>query len=117
MPREAFRPRLRAAFTEHGPRISRDERKGAAGRKPWDEVIIFKALVIQALYNLSDEQYQMRNGLSFMRFLGLGVEDRVPDATTLVAVSRGVGQKPVPSPVFCSATVSSPDCTPTVGRP
>ena len=56
IPWEAFRPRLRAAFTEHGPRISRDERKSAAGRKPWDEVIIFKALVIQALYNLSDEQ-------------------------------------------------------------
>ena len=85
IPWEAFRPRLRAAFTEHGPRISRDERKSAAGRKPWDEVIIFKALVIQALYNLSDEQaeYQVRDRLSFMRFLGLGIEDRVPDATTL----------------------------------
>src|SRR5215469_15569707 len=48
-------------------------------------IFIFKALVIQALYNLSDEQaeYQVRDRLSFMRFLGLGIEDRVPDATTL----------------------------------
>jgi hypothetical protein len=48
-------------------------------------VVVFKALVVQALYNLSDEQteYQLRDRLSFMRFLGLGLEDRVPDATTL----------------------------------
>src|SRR3954453_8827930 len=61
-----------------------EERKTAAGRKPWDEIIIFKMLVLQALYNLSDDQveYQIRDRLSFMRFLGLGLEDRVPDATT-----------------------------------
>src|SRR4051812_32450374 len=45
----------------------------------------FKALVLQALYNLSDDQieYQIRDRLSFMRFLGLGLEDRVPDAKTV----------------------------------
>ena len=61
------------------------ERKSPAGRKPWDEIVIFKALVLQALYNLSDDQieYQIRDRLSFMRFLGLGVEDRVPDAKTV----------------------------------
>jgi transposase, IS5 family len=48
-------------------------------------VVIFKALVLQALYNLSDDQaeYQLRDRLSFMRFLGLGLEDAVPDAKTL----------------------------------
>ena len=47
--------------------------------------MIFKALVLQALYNLSDDQaeYQLRDRLSFMRFLGLGLEDAVPDAKTL----------------------------------
>jgi len=47
--------------------------------------VIFKALVLQALYNLSDDQaeYQLRDRLSFMRFLGLGIEDAVPDAKTL----------------------------------
>src|SRR6202035_1002785 len=51
--------------------------KSLAGRKPWDEVIIFKSLVLQALYNLSDDQaeYQLRDRLSFMRFLGLELED------------------------------------------
>src|SRR5215207_3732553 len=42
-------------------------------------------LVLQALDNLSDDQieYQIRDRLSFMRFLGLGLADRVPDATTV----------------------------------
>ena len=46
---------------------------------------MFKALVLCELYNLSDEQfeYQVRDRLSFMRFLGLGLEDPVPDATTV----------------------------------
>ncbi len=85
VPWETFREKLQAALTDHGLRTPASARKSAAGRKPWDEVVIFKALVVQALYNLSDEQmeYQLRDRLSFMRFLGLGIEDRVPDATTL----------------------------------
>ena len=55
--------------------------------------MIFKALVLQALYNLSDDQaeYQLRDRFSFMRFLGLGLEDAVPDAKIL-ALSRGAGE-------------------------
>src|SRR5678809_114143 len=47
--------------------------------------MMFKVLVLQTLYNLADEQveYQVRDRLSFMRFLGLGLEDTVPDATTV----------------------------------
>ena len=42
-------------------------------------------LVLQALHNLSDEQaeYQVRDRFSFTRFLRLGIEDSIPDATTL----------------------------------
>ncbi len=85
VPWETFRPLLHAALSAHGLRTPAAQRKSAAGRKPWDEVVIFKALVVQALYSLSDEQmeFQPRDRLSFMRFLGLGIEDRVPDATTL----------------------------------
>src|SRR5467141_3464048 len=83
VPFESFRPKLQ----------SEAERKNSAGRKPWDEVVIFKALVLQALYNLSDDQaeYQLRDRLSFMRFLGLGrgCGSRRQD---LVALSRGAGE-------------------------
>ncbi len=39
-----------------------------------DVVLMFKTLVPSARYNLSDDQieYQVRDRLSFMRFLGLG---------------------------------------------
>ena len=46
---------------------------------------MFRMLVLQALNNLSDEQveYQVHDRLSFSRFLGLAIEDSIPDATTL----------------------------------
>ena len=80
VPWEDFRPRLEAVW-----RKPTEERKSSAGRKPWDAVVMFKAIVLCALYNLSDDQveYQLRDRLSFMRFLGLGLEDRVPDAKTV----------------------------------
>jgi IS5 family transposase len=74
---ERFRPLLE---------VVRDkERKSSAGRKPFDVVLIFKVLILQSLYNLSDEQteFQIRDRLSFMRFLGLSLGDEVPDAKTI----------------------------------
>jgi transposase len=55
------------------------------GRPPFDPVMMFKILVIQATNNLSDErtEYLINDRLSFMRFLGLGLSDRVPDARTI----------------------------------
>lgn len=62
-----------------------EDRKSSAGRKPIDALVLFRMLVLQSLYNLSDEQveYQVRDRLSFTRFLGLGFENRIPDGTTL----------------------------------
>lgn len=80
VPWEDFRVRLEAAW-----RKPPEERKSNAGCKPWDAVVMFKAIVLCALYNLSDDQveYQIRDRLSFVRFLGLGLEDKVPDAKTV----------------------------------
>ncbi len=66
-------------------KVREKERKDNSGRRPWDEVLMFKVLVLQSLYNLSDDQteYQIRDRISFMGFLGLGLGDRVPDAKTL----------------------------------
>ena len=46
---------------------------------------MFKILVLQALYNFSDDQteYQIRDRLSFMWFLGLDLDQRIPDAKTI----------------------------------
>ena len=80
VPFENFRADLKAIW-----RTPLEQRKSNAGRPPLDEVLMFKVLTLQQLYNLSDEQieYQIRDRLSFMRFLDLGVEDRVPDAKTV----------------------------------
>ena len=58
---------------------------GKGGRPPFDPVMMFKILVLQALYSLSDEatEFQIKDRLSFQRFLGLGLDGRVPDATTV----------------------------------
>lgn len=80
VPRDEFRPLLERIW-----RKPDEDRKSRAGRKPMDAVLMFKTLVLSALYNLSDDQieYQVRDRLSFMRFLGLGLGDRVPDAKTV----------------------------------
>ncbi len=73
---ELFRPELEAALGRG------DRAKG--GRPPYDPVLMFRILVLQTLYTLSDDQleYQLRDRLSFMRFAGLALHDAVPDAKT-----------------------------------
>ncbi|KKN63304.1 hypothetical protein LCGC14_0503100 [marine sediment metagenome] len=55
------------------------------GRPPYDPMLMFKVLILQALYKLSDDQaeFQIQDRLSFMRFLGLGIAEKVPDAKTI----------------------------------
>lgn len=73
---EAFRPALM--------KVREKERKSNAGAKPYDVVLMFKGLIIQSLYNLSDDELesQIWDRLTFMRFLGLAPGEKVPDAKT-----------------------------------
>ena len=77
VPWETFRKPLKKT-------LNRKDRS-AGGRPPFDDVLMFKVLVLQALYNLSDDQteYQIRDRLSFMRFLGIDMNGTVPDAKTI----------------------------------
>jgi transposase len=74
---EVFRTDLDAALARS------DRAKG--GRPPMDPVMMFKVLILQALYGLAGEQteFQVRDRLSFMRFLGFDLHGRVPDARTI----------------------------------
>jgi Transposase and inactivated derivatives, IS5 family len=74
---EMFRAILVGAFQK--------EHKGAGGRPPYDYIMLFKVLILQRIYNLSDDQTenQINDRMSFMRFLGLGLGDSVPDAKTV----------------------------------
>jgi IS5 family transposase len=74
---EMFRPELERAV----PRS--DSTKG--GRPAFDHVLMFKVLLLQAMHTLSDVRCEclIKDRLSFMRFLGLGLADPVPDANTI----------------------------------
>ena len=97
VPWEEFRPHLESVW-----RKPSNKRKSSAGRKPWDAVVMFKAIVLCALYNLSDDQveYQIRDRLSFVRFLGLGLEDKVPDAKTVWLYREQLAQADMIATVF-----------------
>jgi len=79
IPWEAFRPLHDKGYGYN------QERKVNAGRKRIDPLILFKMLVLQELFNLSDEEieFQVDDRLSFEEFVGLGVMNDIPDATTV----------------------------------
>ena len=74
---EMFRPIITNALT--------NTEKKCAGRPSYDFILLFKIIILQRLYNLSDDatEYQINDRLSFMRFLGLDISQTVPDAKTI----------------------------------
>jgi IS5 family transposase len=77
IPWEIFRAPLENAFHK--------EAKAPGGASHYDYVFMFKVLVIQKFYSLSDEQteYQIKDRLSFQKFLGLTLSDDIPDEKTI----------------------------------
>jgi transposase, IS5 family len=74
---EDFRPVIDQAFTVTDPSVG--------GRPPFDRVMMFKVLVLQRIYNLSDDntEYQILDRHSFCKFLGIESYAQVPDAKTI----------------------------------
>ena len=94
IPWAEFRPLLEKSL--------RRSKRPKGGRPPFDAVLMFKVLVLQALYNLSDDQteYQIRDRLSFMRFLGLDLHQRIPDAKTIWLFRETLAQAGVVERLF-----------------
>lgn len=65
--------------------LIKDTDKTKGGRPAYDVVLMFKILILQRYYNVSDDaiEYAILDRLSFMRFLGLGINAAVPDAKTI----------------------------------
>lgn len=59
--------------------------RSTGSRPPFDPVLKFRMLVVQAMHGLSlaQTEYLVKDRLSWMRFCGLGPGDGVPDANTL----------------------------------
>lgn len=66
-------------------KMVKNEKMVNAGPKPYDPLLMFKILVLQRYYNLGDHQieFQILDRLTFCRFLGLSLNDRVPDEKTV----------------------------------
>ena len=74
---EIFRPVMNTVFEK--------ETAAPGGRPPWDYVLMFKILLLQQWYTIADDltEYLINDRLSFQRFLGLSLGDKVPDAKTI----------------------------------
>jgi len=88
---ELFRPQLQSI-----------RKNDVVGRKGFDVVMMFKILILQALYNLSDDmmEYMIRDRLSFMRFLALAVTDKIPDAKTIWKYREQLTEANLIKPLF-----------------
>ena len=65
--------------------LARMRSQAGPGRPAYNPLLMFKALLLQALYGLSDAELEeaVSDRLSFRRFVGLALQDAVPDHTTL----------------------------------
>lgn len=100
---EIFRPLLTPVVSK--PKVS------ASGRKAFDPVFMFKILIIQRLYNLSDEQveFQINDRHSFQRFLGIKPNGKVPDFSTIWRFREALTEAEVVKPLFDAFTKTLED--------
>jgi IS5 family transposase len=59
--------------------------KSNTGRLPYDGLVLFKIELLRVWYNLSDGEVeeQVNDRISFSRFVGISMENEVPDSTTV----------------------------------
>lgn len=78
------------------------EPKGAGGRPPFDKLMMFKILILQKYYNLSDEQteFQINDRTSFKQFLGLKIGDTIPDEKTIWNFKEQLANKNLSEQLF-----------------
>jgi len=90
----------RAKLEESALTQDKDPSKG--GRPPTDVVLLWKMALLQDWYNISDDnvEYMVNDRLSFQRFMGLGLNDKVPDANTLWDFKEKLAQKETDKELF-----------------
>lgn len=93
---ELFRKPLEAHF------IDKDKDPGTGGRPSYDPVLMFRIMILQRFYNLGDDatEYAILDRLSFMRFSGLTLSDRVPDSKTVRHFKNSLAQAGIVEQLF-----------------
>jgi len=74
---KVFEPIIKKALSK--------DRRSQAGRKSYNPLLMFKVLILQSLYNMSDDAAEdiIDDRLTFRRFVGLEDSQKSPDATTI----------------------------------
>jgi len=95
---ELFRPNLEKGFDKPA--------KGPGGRPPFDLIFMFKILIVQRAYNISDAdaEFWIKDRLSVQNFLGITLADGVPDEKTIWAFRNTLSQAGVVEPLFDTFT-------------
>jgi IS5 family transposase len=80
--------------------IRKDKSRG--GRPAYDVVMMFKIVMLQQWYGLSDMgiEYQINDRVSFCRFLGLEFGDKVPDGNTIWDFKEALKKQEVDRKLF-----------------
>jgi hypothetical protein len=96
---------LAAETDEAAPRPGRER----GGRPPFPTELMVRVLVVQQLYNLSDEQmeFQLLDRLSFQRFVGLRQSSQAPDRTTIWTFKERLIKAGAAERIFDAVTGSS----------
>lgn len=93
VPWEIFRPLLQKVYIKA---------EGQAGRPPFDPVVMFKLIILQRLFDLSDEQMEIEihDRLSFAKFLGFDLGNDVPDRNTIWGFKERLKEKGLVKKLF-----------------
>lgn len=72
-------------WNRFGYRLCKIQGRSGLGRPSYDSVQMFKVLALQNLYGLSDPDMEemLYDRLSFRRFCGFSLSDKIPDETTI----------------------------------
>ena len=93
---ESFRAMIEDAVRNK----DKDPRKG--GRPPFDAILMWKITLLQEWYGISNDsvEYMINDRLSFQRFLGLELNDKVPDANTIWDFKEALADKGTDKTLF-----------------
>jgi IS5 family transposase len=94
VPWESFRPELAG--------VHEKQEASGVGAPAYDVILMFKILILQAIYGLGEYQLQAQicDRLSFRDFLDLAMSDRVPDATTIWLFREKLVKKELEATLF-----------------
>lgn len=100
---------LAESIDHAAPRPSRQR----GGRPPFPTELMVRVLLIQQLFNLSDEQMEFQlldllDRLSFQRFVGLRTSSQIPDRTTIWTFKERLIKAGASETVLTRSTVNCP---------